>query len=91
MTPTEINEAVADKLIPGNKFRGAGGYGYAGPNYCTSIEAAWEVVFSLGRGFSISREKNNEWVCSFIKKDQMWVGKSDTAEMAICLAFLKLP
>ena len=70
------------------------------PDYCTSIAAAWEIVEYLRlkkkktkpifflRGLTIqSRSNSRKWRVYLHGK----LGIADTAPMAICLAFLKLP
>lgn len=82
MTNQEINEAVARKLGYGTPT------GNALPNYCTSIAAAWEIASHCAK-FSVFKEPDNyQWYCDMNKQK---VIKGDTAPMAICLAFLKLP
>lgn len=71
------------------------------PDYCHSIEAAWEVVDSLRtrspRCFFRLDEASGGWLCTIewregnineIPKFVEWL--TATAPMAICLAFLKL-
>lgn len=102
MTDQEINEAVARKLghtlgcCHSDTLEMKTGYGdldayVAIPDYCHSIEAAWEIV-----------EEANEY--EFILIFHGWAdgskffeatineqkAEADTAPMAICLAFLKL-
>lgn len=91
MTDQEINEAVHEKLHgkPYDPFNI--------PDYCTSIQAAWEIV-EKEAGFDLffARDYQGEkWSCTFTVKEgdrPSWVvgAKADTAPMAICLAFLKL-
>lgn len=61
------------------------------PDYCHSIEAAWEVVDFLEMRtempeFQLTGGKDL-WVCQIRKQ----AGYGNTASMAICLALLKLP
>ena len=105
MTNTEINEAVARKL---------GYYGridftsehpmYPIPDYCSSIQAAWEIPGLE----SVVRLENGRWHARFgsgatnmtyyeigIYDDDEspftdHVAFADTAPMAICLAFLEI-
>lgn len=109
MTNQEINEAVARKLgckvISGGKLivrpdaiDEAPDYM---PDYCHSIEAAWEVVEHL-KNHSVSIHKTDPtsvWLCSIFSWDgypraserkEEVEAEADTAPMAICLSFLKL-
>jgi len=97
MTDQEINEAVARKLglelcIKVGRVR----------DYCHDIKAAFECFekmagtdepFGLFEPYLI-RDKlgDSTWVCG-LKSSCGWVVRetADTAPMAICLAFLKLP
>lgn len=65
------------------------------PNYCHSIEAAWEIMEYLAPkyfGISIGHGTNPDfWQCEIHGKGWEKVyERADTAPMAICLAFLKL-
>ncbi len=65
--------------------------GYQVPDYCNSIEAAWDVVEKV---FSARLSKNpagHKWLFEFIEDGIIHTAQADTAPMAICLAFLKLP
>ena len=104
MTDQEINEAVARELgwkkdpDHGNLWT----RGYLAdlqflhplPNYCHSIEAAWEIVEKLKRedtGIRIHFDYE-QWHVDFDHEDfWQYTEGADTAPMAICLAFLKLP
>ncbi len=90
-TNQEINEAVALKLgwfevaevwmcPPGSNeiFSKL-------PDYCTSIAAAWEIV-EKQEYFKLVYAASS-WRCEMGKIKEY----ADTAPMAICLAFLKLP
>lgn len=91
MTDQEINLAVAHKL------------GYADvvkrhpdhiPNYCHSIEAAWEIVERLDQEWCFSLNwhlSDGKYHAEFYNKGKMRNAQADTAPMAIALAFLKLP
>lgn len=89
MTDTEINEAVARKLgvqLKNLKAR----------DYCHDIEAAWEVVDKIkDTYFSVSVSHDNErhlYQCEYSGFNNPPIyATADTAPMAICLAFLKLP
>lgn len=94
--PSIINEAVAKKL--GVWIREYDLH-HRTPDYCHSIEAAWEIVEKCGghiwlRSGDCMPENNPNfgitWQC-LIAKDKDYIGKADTAPKAICLAFLKLP
>jgi len=66
-------------------------------DYSTSIEAAWEIVNSLkDHGFTLRKaDPLVRWYCSIFD----WVTpgalnveeEAETAPLAICMAFLKLP
>lgn len=73
------------------------------PNYCTSISAAWEIVEHVrdrGYAWNISESNMGRGWSAYIwypmteePSATSWdaLNKIDTAPMAICLAFLKLP
>lgn len=101
MTDQEINEAVARKLgwepVPvsnDNVYYGAwrqiNGVLVIPkvPDYCHSIEVAMGIVGEHKEGFEI-KFKNGVWCVwmSGLRSNEY----ADTAPMAICLAFLKLP
>ncbi len=105
MTDQEINEAVARKL-------GWGESGEEGrwvlpsqgvkwlidpPDFCHSIEAAWEVVESLHPQNGIALTQHLQppygWSCTMwtaMTEEPDFTVRADTAPMAICLVFLKL-
>ncbi len=60
-------------------------------NYCSSIAAAWEIVEKF-KEYQIEKLKGptEYYVRLGNVGDKLWA-KSETAPMAICLAFLKLP
>lgn len=99
MTPQEINEAVARKL--GWSIAGVDPANYYSqrwiqsvPDYCHSIEAAWEIIASLEAGwlYELSTGFGGKHLCRFVHWEKGEFEESaDTAPMAICLAFLKLP
>lgn len=85
MTDQEINEVVARKLghVPG-KSSGM-------PDYCHSIEAAWEILEAVAsRGTHWEMSKADSGYTVFIREDDYPYVTEATAPMAICLAFLKL-
>lgn len=96
MTDQEINEAVARKLgyelVKPNwwQFPKETGRGPV-PDYCHSIEAAWEILLKV-EYWSIRTMKGREdevlVELGFGPLVGCW---ADTAPRAICLAFLKLP
>lgn len=105
MTDFEINQMVALRLgWKIKKWRGSGKYWFAPghdspdiflPKYCTDIKAAWEIVEKLVNDHC-TVSLNMTW--RFGKpayQGSIYVGGageiSDTAPMAICLAFLKIP
>lgn len=91
MNDKEINEAVARKL----GWRGTFPDQY--PDYCHSITAAWEVVEQVFTSFYLSWDETTEtWFAKWDNQHRTeescrYKGEADTAPMAICLAFLKLP
>lgn len=93
MTPQEINEAVARKL--GHEWPVIDpGHHPACPfrkkDYCRSIEAAWEIVEHQG-DFGLAQGTKG-WTASFgYGNEEAVFGIADTAPMAICRAFLKVP
>lgn len=104
MSPAQVNEAVARKLgwtvlsggtlgVPSNAIDDAA---ERIPDYCHSIEAAWEIVgkFMSESGWDFNllggERYGGDWQANFTGHDQWHSAESDTAPMAICLAFLKL-
>ena len=74
------------------------------PDYCRDIKAAWEIVekfkgmglFQTDAGhwycvssFNLSEKSSDEWY--FRAEDNEYGMLANTAPLAICLAFLKLP
>lgn len=112
MTDEEINDAVIMKMgwIRNTDKEIYGGYlsgykplnGRFPPNFCKSIDAAWECMEKMA-GIDepwglfepyVFRDKLGDscWVAG-VKSSCGWVVReiADTAPKAICLAFLKLP
>lgn len=106
MTDQEINEAVARKL-GWKKEKGFWWSPIISevpklttnnplPDFCHSLEAAWEIVeWCKFHKRQIHLDTTNvSWVC-LIGHSQHGIvvhsGEADTAPLAICLAFLKLP
>lgn len=95
-TNAEINEAVARKLGYKPTEWVCGEWRY--PDYCHSIETAWEIVeFVSADRFRILKAKSiPKWSAIFEfqnpedKKIKEYFASEDTPSMAICLAFLKL-
>lgn len=99
MTDQEINDAVSRKL----------GWNIAGvdpaksskqkwiqavPDYCRSIEAAFEIVKKIadenerkGCGPILRIEHDGQWHCRLGVNN---ISQATTAPMAICLAFLEM-
>jgi len=109
MTDNEINEAVAVKLgwlkiilrtpskpswkDPTGKVRGWD----AVPDYCHSIEAAWEIVEKLsilGCGYWVKMWSSpvgfTVQIMKAIPEKESALINADSAPMAICTAFLKM-
>lgn len=106
------NEAVALKLgwrnLNGAWFAPVKGAAYLAepgfadirkepPDYCHSIEAAWEIVEKLAEGGFDAIFHSGFWskkhyyrIEIFSSDEAFYDVKADTAPMAICLAFLKL-
>lgn len=67
------------------------------PDYCHSIQAAWEIVDNWNESGDVyfrreTMAKKMNWEVSFwFNKECKASEWADTAPMAICLAFLKLP
>jgi hypothetical protein len=67
------------------------------PDYCDSIEAAWEIMERLAQlGFYIELPKHGRWNVDIehglsTSSLTCYEGINKSAPMAICLAFLKLP
>lgn len=99
MTDKEINEAVGRKLglkqkayyhtqdwfLPNGNQCGL-------PDYCHSISAAWEIVSLPGMASQCVGYVTGKWEWMLYPTDNKgpFIGKADTAPMAIALAFLKL-
>lgn len=104
MTDQEINEAVArklgwDKMHPcqrhlSKKVRADFYIAGPPPDYCHSIEAAWEIcdfVKQVHPEWQVSLFcVDKDWACIFGTAEKHYAEYADTAPMAICLAFLKL-
>lgn len=88
MTDQEINEAVAKKLgIDPFSFERD-----ANRDYCHSIEAAWEILktaieYECQLTYHHWADGTDFWEASINEQK----AEADTAPMAICKAFLKLP
>lgn len=104
MSPETINEACARKL--GWELIHDDKAGYREwkrgselrldlPDYCRKIEAAWKIVEKIGEGFSVGKsEFGLSYYCLMFNNPNVEEAievEADTAPMAICLAFLKLP
>lgn len=103
MNDQELNEAVARKLgwrwsdkhdplcywfMPNGKCPPGGEV----PAYSTSIEAAWEIVERWPRYFMIYRDEYKKWRVGIgTEQDFEELAIANTAPLAICRAFLKLP
>lgn len=64
------------------------------PDYCHSIEAAWEIVEANHEKYAFEIHSSpNDYHAFFTGPTwkQTYKGQADTAPMAICKAFLKLP
>lgn len=98
MTDQEINEAVARKFgwVYDAKFQDWGdpdGVVMPLPDYCHSIAAAWEAVKYIQK-MEISvdvRAWSSNSFSVFIRCGIEMTAIANTAPMAICLAFLKMP
>lgn len=61
------------------------------PNYTGSIQAAWEIVESLNTdSIQICKDGKGVYSCAITGNNSVIAEYADTAQMAICLAFLKL-
>jgi len=105
MTAPQINEAVRRKLHPGlkpltpNEFQQSE-YHAVPRLYCSDIKAAWEVVEFLQsirnlQGFALWTPEysgpHTKIAFKILTGKTILEEIADTAPMAICLAFLKLP
>lgn len=108
MTDQDINEAVARKLglrdcgsfvdketggkLSDHIMKPDGTFISKCPDYCHSIEAAWEIVEKVDYICRIGYGKY--YSCEFLmaqgERQEYYRAEADTAPMAICLAFLKL-
>lgn len=73
---------------PGDNVKG---YGVV-PDFCHDIKAAWLIVEFLGAGAFQMHSPNDGGF--FVRLGKMFpgtIGTDQSAPMAICLAFLKLP
>lgn len=97
MTPQEINEAVHLKLdamkpsihVGETVVLRGGALSLPIPDYCGDIKAAWEIV-EAGYLDVVMRHSDGKWSSEVLGQVNL-SEKADTAPMAICLAFLKLP
>ena len=101
VTNQEINKAVAVKLgyeeysEHPNQWWQNKRDPHLLPDYCTDIAAAWEVMEFMktpGRSMELWGPMGDpHWVCRVYQGRDMLAGEgSETAPMAICLAFLKM-
>ena len=84
LTDLELNEAVARKLgleIYPQTFI---------PPYSTSMAAAWEILDHHG-DWDMRRQNRGYFKCILYLPSEEYEAEADTAPMAICQAFLKLP
>lgn len=102
MTDSEINEVVARKLgwiedkphgwIKPKPHREGFLIGQRIlPDYSHSIDAAWEIVEKCKYVCLVKPLNNEKWKCDMGTNDEIIIQWADTAPMAICKAFLKLP
>lgn len=105
MTSQEINEAVARKLgwhwnddkVSGGHWHYDGGCYDNLPGYCHSIEAAWEIVEHLAKNNLLVEIKQHglgkpSYAVYISNSIELLCGVAyESAPLAICLAFLKLP
>ncbi len=97
---SDINEAVARKLgivpihmhdpEPGQLWGPKKECFCAIPDYCHSIKAAWEILDTWYGDWKLNRF-NKTYCCDLFRPSEELNGLGDTAPMAICRAFLKLP
>ena len=90
MIDQEINKAVARKLGTYKITKHPMGLTETYPDYCHSIEAAWEIVDKCSYFCLVKPLKNENWKCDIGREDQIIVQWANTVPMAICKAFLKL-
>ena len=111
MTDQELNEAVARKLgwiekkydwgikwARDSDVQCSDDMEDRAPDYCHSIEAAWEIVEWMqekypteeGNGLLLWRN-GDKIICELNPNLEIVRGVASSAPMAICLAFLKLP
>lgn len=100
MTNKEINEAVVRKLgwepIAGSMARDQDNLKkrpiYV-PDYCHSIEAAWEIIDVANISWQLMKRSDGSWFAALSTNSQAVdyrEATADTASMAIVKAFLKL-
>jgi len=105
MNDQELNEAVARKLgywkddILNSYTKGPNTVGPT-PNFCEDISAAWEIVTSFLatrsslRSFRLDINNTSRWYAQFRDAEYerlSYDAIAETAPLAICKAFLKLP
>ena len=100
MTNQEIDEQVARKLGHpsevgcdcGDSICNEQWQKVPPKNYCTDIKAAWEIVDKMP-WFCLSKDEGDKWSVWDMPgtEEAETICSADTAPMAICLAFLKLP
>ena len=99
MTDQEINEAVARKLGLCVSCT-VQTHLHKMPDFCRSIEAAWECVLKMGEHAKVHVSYEDylgpKYTCVIFSDggggtyERLASTKADTAPMAICLSFLKL-
>lgn len=70
------------------------GVGYAVPDYCRSMPAAWEIVELLYKKYDITLDyfHGEGWrFCICEDEHHKWLSWFNMAPMAICIAFLSMP
>lgn len=60
------------------------------PHYSTDISAAWELLDKT-TSWLIGKHFEGGYFCRLVLEDGVYEVEADTAPLAICLAFLKLP
>lgn len=88
MTDNELNAAVAVKLGKGH-IRDGWEKVCVIPNYSTSIQAAFEILDAHKGDWNLRRQ-NGLFHCELFIPSYQQDAWADTAQKAICLAFLKL-
>jgi hypothetical protein len=62
---------------------------FAVPSFATEMRDTWDLVKQLTAAYKFKLELDEQWVASFIGKEEIYTGEHWKPELAICFAALK--